>query len=156
MLPKEYAPSLRFIDFPPEIRNHIYRHVLLHHGPIMVDPMQRTNSLQDGIVDNTTLVPHLQILRTTQQIHSEAVGIFYDGNKFLVKLNNDEMPSHESRVEYAVHWLDCIGRMGATVRCLQIALLDSYDLNHIPALSLLRQIWSGTSKKLDVKFISAG
>ena len=67
------SPKLRpfvFLSLPPEIRNNIYRHLLIHRKPVKLGPSFR--------IGDTNL------LCTNKQIYSEAREIFYHENVFLV------------------------------------------------------------------------
>ena len=66
--------SFRFVDLPAEIRNKIYRYILVHsHQPIrLVTPYLRPSA------------ETLAILFTNSFIYSEAMPVFYSNNAFII------------------------------------------------------------------------
>lgn len=73
--------SWRFLDFPTEIRNLIYHHLL-------VDNFFGSICLIEKRVRRKHLFP--EIMRTCRQIHDEAVYILYSSNYFTFEINYDD------------------------------------------------------------------
>ena len=70
----------RFVDLPAEIRNKIYRYILVHsHQPIRL----ATSYLRPSAAS-------LAILFTNRFIYSEAMPIFYSNNAFIIKGSRKE------------------------------------------------------------------
>ncbi|KAK0278539.1 hypothetical protein LTR35_009278 [Friedmanniomyces endolithicus] len=81
------SKPLRFLDFPPEIRNQIYGQ-LLDFDYIELAPLN-TVGKSNGLVRirhmryyKRTIVPRIRLLRANKQIHAEASPIFYGQNEF--------------------------------------------------------------------------
>ena len=69
----------RFVDLPAEIRNKIYRYILVHSQPIRLDtPFLRPSARS------------LAILFTNNFIYSEAMPVFYSKNAFIIKGSRKE------------------------------------------------------------------
>ncbi len=90
--PRRPAPihpvSWRFLDFPGDIRNLIYHHLLVDNA---FDP--------ECWIRQRHRRKHLfpEIMRTCQQIHDEAVYILYGRNYFTIEINYDKIWSCEIR-----------------------------------------------------------
>ncbi|TKA70711.1 hypothetical protein B0A55_07360 [Friedmanniomyces simplex] len=76
-----------FLDFPVEISNQVYGH-LFNFSFIELAPLHTTGE-SNGLIRihhmkhyKYTIVPHLCLLRTNKQIHSEATPVFYGQNEF--------------------------------------------------------------------------
>lgn len=65
------APKQTLLSLPPEMRNRIYRYVLLETEPIRTTP-SRTPPPQPGL------------LSTCRQIRKESLDIYYQENKFKI------------------------------------------------------------------------
>jgi len=81
------SKPLRFLDFPPEIRNQIYGHIL-DFDYIELAPLN-TVGKRNGLVRirhmryyKHTIVPRIRLLRVNKQINAEASPIFYGQNEF--------------------------------------------------------------------------
>lgn len=71
---QEVSTSFRFVDLPAEIRNKIYRYILVHsHQPIRLSRSYLRPSAKT-----------LAILFTNRFIYSEAMPIFYSNNAFII------------------------------------------------------------------------
>ena len=71
---QEVSTSFRFVDLPAEIRNKIYRYILVYsHQPIGLSRSYPRPSAKD-----------LAILFTNRFIYSEAMPIFYSSNAFII------------------------------------------------------------------------
>ncbi|KAK4500664.1 hypothetical protein PRZ48_008853 [Zasmidium cellare] len=65
--------KLHLLGFPAEIRNRIYEHALIEDDAIDVNP---------------TGLPQPALLCTSRQIRTEAIGIYYNSNKFRVLIQS--------------------------------------------------------------------
>lgn len=73
--------TFRFLDLPPELRNHIYQLLLtLRSVPHLIGPMKLG-------AQPKCLLP--EILATSKQVHKEARGLLYGENEFVVTFAAD-------------------------------------------------------------------
>lgn len=85
---KFLATPFRLLDLPAEVRNQIYREILVLEDAIELNP-KSTNPEQDERTRTRRLnryrydiQPRLRLLRTNKQIHHEATSIYYGENEF--------------------------------------------------------------------------
>ena len=69
--------AFRFMDLPPELRNLVYRELL--------------------VLPNKSLTCHPQILRASQLIHGEATGLLYGENVVQITVHFNEVWIHSTR-----------------------------------------------------------
>ncbi|KAI5287403.1 hypothetical protein KEM54_006021 [Ascosphaera aggregata] len=83
--PSEPSPaarwSLKFFDFPFEVRERIYRYALVP-GKIFVKPFISFRYVEDDVYLSTYTPPNLALLRTSKGVYSEACFTFYRENTF--------------------------------------------------------------------------
>jgi hypothetical protein len=74
--PKSRPGSSRFLELPREIRNLIYRELLLNTLPLIVH-MRRVHRFE------ASTTPYPAILQTNKQIHDEAAAVLYGENTWF-------------------------------------------------------------------------
>ena len=83
----------RLLDLPPELRNHVYRAMLVLDSPIELAPkstgfrkyVQSRNDALNTMHEKRyryDIMPRLRLLRTSKQVHREASSTFYGDNEF--------------------------------------------------------------------------
>ena len=78
----------RLLDLPPEIRNVVYRHVLVLEDAIELAPLHWNRPQKHRLVMRAIkryrldIIPRLGLLRTCKKVYDEASSIFYGGNEF--------------------------------------------------------------------------
>ncbi|KAF2822736.1 hypothetical protein CC86DRAFT_457940 [Ophiobolus disseminans] len=68
-----------FADFPPELRNSVYRHVFVRDGSLQIPQRSEGSGLGQSA----------QFLRTCKLVHNEACSILYGENTFAFKRHHD-------------------------------------------------------------------
>jgi hypothetical protein len=157
---QEVQPTIRFMDLPTEIRDHIYSFMFVFKDP--VSPCRSKNQILD----------YIGLLQTSRQIYFEAIQMLYGWNTFKTR----ERPIWTS--EEFLNLLICQRRDGdldlaqASQVCLAryhlkrlyfpsqnmtIHLLhDLFSLlKHFPKLEYLRVVYVGSPRMKDMDVISA-
>ncbi|KAF2442763.1 hypothetical protein P171DRAFT_433176 [Karstenula rhodostoma CBS 690.94] len=75
-VPRSPARPSRFLGLPREIRNLIYRELLLNTHPLIVH-MRRVHRFE------ASTIPYTAILRANKQVHDEAAAILYGENTWF-------------------------------------------------------------------------
>ncbi|KAJ4318557.1 hypothetical protein N0V84_006793 [Fusarium piperis] len=87
--PKPKVKQASLMGMPMEVREGIYRHILISHKPIPVyDGWKRVYERERPGLDT-------RILRVNRRINQEATGILYRENNFLYRLRDAPGPSHQ-------------------------------------------------------------
>ena len=82
------ASPFRLLDLPAEIRNAIYRYILVLQEPIELAPLAWSRPLKQRLLNllltryREDIIPRLSLLRTSSQLHGEGSSIFYGENQF--------------------------------------------------------------------------
>lgn len=89
-------PSFRFLDLPPELRNMVYRELLvLQPEPIQLHAPEhhiRTRYVSKKV--NQEAKCHPQILCASKKLNSEATGILHGNNSIVVKVDRWAVKAH--------------------------------------------------------------
>ncbi|KAF3905775.1 hypothetical protein AA313_de0204119 [Arthrobotrys entomopaga] len=75
-------PTITFLTLPPELRNQIYKYLLIFNIPPLPPPPHHLSYY----IDIPTPSLHVSILRVNRQIHDEASRILYSYNVFPVRV----------------------------------------------------------------------
>lgn len=79
--------SFRFLDLPPELRNHVYHLLLRIEGPISPSTEPPTSAPQGlgslKVTESENTESALSIVSVCKQLNEEAMGIYYNANSFL-------------------------------------------------------------------------
>ncbi|KAI9724495.1 MAG: hypothetical protein M1812_000563 [Candelaria pacifica] len=107
---------ISFSSLPGEIRNKIYRNLLLFTPPSneVINIRSRStmpthkNESSSPQYSNLVSKPDLAILRTNKKIHKEASSIFYSSNRFLTHItpfpvNDDNEDNNDAHDEFSAH-----------------------------------------------------
>lgn len=87
--PKPKVKKASLMGMPMEVREEIYRSILISHKPIPVyDGWKRVYERERPGLDT-------RILRVNRRINQEATGILYRENRFLYRLRDAPGPSHQ-------------------------------------------------------------
>ncbi|KAK3290710.1 uncharacterized protein B0H64DRAFT_54598 [Chaetomium fimeti] len=120
----ETTKKSRFFSLPPEIRNMIYKTVVVKAGNLLVMSHGPSNALTLFPVGQKR-GPWLALLRTNRAIHKEASGILYGCNTFA-----PDGPLGRP-LPVLSRFLDCIGPVNvAHLPTMSVGFLDMVTPNH--------------------------
>jgi len=142
-----------FLDLAGELRNGVYEALFKVEGEITVTCRGRPNSF-------SSIVVGIALLATCRQIYSEAVGVLYTQNTFLITceesdlFEHDDRDLHEGTIALASNWLSDIGRPALLVRSLLIDLRDLIkEWDGLDVAPIMKYLWRRTANHMKVSFV---
>lgn len=128
-----------FLLLPGEVRNRIYAYLFIHAGRIVVPDEQFPHAPKAAVAG-------INLLSSCQQIHSEATGIFYNGNEFTISGHSGECNDHEHRpISQLGSWLKSIGKWRNSLSRISVDLSTACMSNY--------NLWLSTTARIDLSVI---
>lgn len=142
------SPSL--LTIPGEVRNTIFEALFELSDPIQISRNRFANRTSSCYQSRD--VHGIALLRTCRQFHKEAAGVLYSRNISCLKDN----PYIAGPIQWAMRWLDDIGRQSSYVRHLQIYVYNTFhDPRSAPIniLPILLHVWMPNCADLEVELL---
>ena len=137
------AMPLNFFSLSGEIRNKIYKELLILSQPIIIDIATDSWHGLYGVssaakLDTSGLC--LALFHVSKRVYSEASSLFYSENRFTLPENRFTFPGLESLPGYPLQsailasFLDCIGRQNASFLhhfCIAFPAFGNYHVGRV-------------------------